>query len=324
MDRMRSDDEVRVILAVDDTDDVTKLTSTGKIASIIAKRTLDAGGAIRYGITRHQLLLRDDIPYTSHNSSMVFDAKVPEACAKDLHSWAVGIILDNMASSSNPGLCIAQLPSVMSSEDRAFMHMLNLFGRRAKIEFCSIEEALEMASRIPWLTLTSHGGTGAGVVGALAGVGLRLEGNDGRFRDKWDLSALQWDEEQLLSVQSGEVPMGELATKLQAVCNGAVRVIDANGCDLSKDVSVHLEKACKPILRKGLLTIVCDMEDGVAYPRTKDGFEGSAVTSALQKYCEEFEWDNDMEECTGTCECCCNCLHRRWHTSGYSCTLACA
>jgi hypothetical protein len=30
--------------------------------------------------------------------------------------------------------------------------------------------------------LTENGGTGDGIVGALAGTGLRLDGNDGRFR----------------------------------------------------------------------------------------------------------------------------------------------
>jgi len=32
--------------------------------------------------------------------------------------------------------------------------------------------------------LSEHGGTGQGVIGALAGAGLRLSGNDGRFKGK--------------------------------------------------------------------------------------------------------------------------------------------
>ncbi len=35
--------------------------------------------------------------------------------------------------------------------------------------------------------LSEHGGTGDGVVGAVAGVGLRLSGNDGRYRGWYHL-----------------------------------------------------------------------------------------------------------------------------------------
>ncbi len=35
--------------------------------------------------------------------------------------------------------------------------------------------------------LSEHGGTGDGVVGAVAGIGLRLSGNDGRYRGWYHL-----------------------------------------------------------------------------------------------------------------------------------------
>ena len=35
--------------------------------------------------------------------------------------------------------------------------------------------------------LSEHGGKGIGVIGALAGVGLRMSGNDGRFRGKIEI-----------------------------------------------------------------------------------------------------------------------------------------
>ena len=38
-----------------------------------------------------------------------------------------------------------------------------------------------MANQL-FIHLSEHGGTGDGIIGALAGTGLRLSGNDGRFR----------------------------------------------------------------------------------------------------------------------------------------------
>ena len=61
---------MRIYICVDDTDDLTKSTSTGKIADMIAQEIVKMGGTMDKGITRHQLLLHDDIDYTSHNSSM--------------------------------------------------------------------------------------------------------------------------------------------------------------------------------------------------------------------------------------------------------------
>jgi hypothetical protein len=43
------------------------------------------------------------------------------------------------------------------------------------------QEAYQLAETLS-IHLSEHGGTGQGVIGALAGVGLRLTGNDGRFK----------------------------------------------------------------------------------------------------------------------------------------------
>ena len=62
---------MRIYICVDDTDDLTKSTSTGRIADMIGKAiTKKYGGRVDKGVTRHQLLIHEDIDYTSHNSSM--------------------------------------------------------------------------------------------------------------------------------------------------------------------------------------------------------------------------------------------------------------
>ncbi len=55
-----------------------------------------------------------------------------------------------------------------------------MFGMRAQKEVITMEEARDIADRLGvyiWL----GGGTGQGFIGAMAGVGLRSTGNDGRF-----------------------------------------------------------------------------------------------------------------------------------------------
>ena len=178
---------IRIAVCVDDTDDLSKSTSTGAVAEAIAQCVVELGGTIELGVSRHQLLLDERVPYTSHNSSMALTAKLPAAKLGELRERACATVLSMMAATADPGLCVAQLPD---EDGDARLYALVAFGFRAKVDYVSKAEAFETASRIPWLTLEELGGDGQGVVGALAGVGLRLSGNDGRFRGRWDLAAL--------------------------------------------------------------------------------------------------------------------------------------
>jgi hypothetical protein len=177
-----------VLISVDDTDDLTKATSTGHIAELIVDEAAAMGGRMVLGITRHQLLLDERVPYTSHNSCMVACVEMPQGSAEELRCRAVEIIGTHSAADADPGLCIAKLPSGASLEGD--FDVLVGFGWAATREYCSKERAYEVASLLPWVTLSEHGGDGQGVVGALAGIGLRLSGNNGRFRGALDLSAV--------------------------------------------------------------------------------------------------------------------------------------
>ena len=67
------------LICIDDTDDIgTK--GTGEIAEEIAAKLAprvpqDARPAITRFVTRHQLFVHPDIPYTSHNSAMCFQVE---------------------------------------------------------------------------------------------------------------------------------------------------------------------------------------------------------------------------------------------------------
>lgn len=181
-----------IIACVDDTDDETRSTSTGKVAELIANRVVELGGSVRLGITRHQLLLSEEVPYTSHNSSMAFEALVPKGCLDAFRTDAVRILKSECVAEADPGLAIAVVPAQGGKDKVASQQIANLisFGIRAKKAYCPKDSAYAVASAIPWVSLSEHGGDGQGVVGALAGVGLRLSGSDGRFRGKWNLKRL--------------------------------------------------------------------------------------------------------------------------------------
>jgi hypothetical protein len=165
---------MEVLLAVDDTDNL-ETKGTGHLAEAIARQVESRGWGKRTYITRHQLFVHPDVPYTSHNSSMCFTAEIGAEFLEPLISHAAAFLEKESAQGSDPGLCVAVVDRLDGAED------LVAFGRRAKQEVVRKAEAYELARRMG-VHLSEHGGTGGGVIGALAGVGLRMSGNDGRVR----------------------------------------------------------------------------------------------------------------------------------------------
>jgi len=170
---------MKVLLAVDDTDNLESI-GTGHLAEAIAQEVEKNGWGKRSYITRHQLLVHPDVPYTSHNSSMCFTADIDDSCLERLTSHAAGFLEKVSAPGSDPGLCVAVADRLESTDE------LVAFGQRAKKAVVEKREALELARRLG-VHLSAHGGTGGGVIGALAAVGLRLSGNDGRLRGKLEI-----------------------------------------------------------------------------------------------------------------------------------------
>jgi len=155
-------------IGLDDTD-VSGSPGTGHLA-----RDLAAWLGERFpvlGVTRHQLLQDPRVPMTSKNSAMAIHLRVEgpiglEGLGRVVARWAQASI----APGSNPGLCLAQgVPEAVIS-----------FGRRAKETLVTQREARALADRAG-LVLWGLGGSGGGVIGSLAAVGLAASGNDGRF-----------------------------------------------------------------------------------------------------------------------------------------------
>ena len=179
---------MRLLMCIDDTDNLDS-PGTGEILEQIGQGIVKNGwGRVSY-ITRHQFLIHEDIKYTSHNSSMCFmietasphpSGLTEEECLEKITGYGMSYLLDNGAEGSDPGLCVTNL-EVISPEDAL---KLMEFGSRAKKEVLSKEEAYLLAEKIKGVHLSEHGGTGDGVIGAIAGCGLRLTGNDGKIKGK--------------------------------------------------------------------------------------------------------------------------------------------
>mgnify|MGYP000910536525 CR=1 FL=1 len=168
-----------IYIAIDDTDSVD-VGATGQSANALRKIIKDKGWGECQPVTRHQLLLHPDIPYTSHNSSMCFVLEHSPVDVQDLIRCAAEFLENTSAPGSDPGLCVAVSTQIKDVE------RLISFGIKAKKEIVSKQEAYQTAEYCG-VHLSEHGGTGLGIIGALAGVALRMTGNDGRFQGKMQL-----------------------------------------------------------------------------------------------------------------------------------------
>lgn len=247
---------MKVLICVDDTDSLDKAISTGKVADYIKESIENNKLGICDEITRHQLLIHPDIPYTSHNSSMCLEADIEEGNEDEIIKNASDIIVNYMAKEADPGFCLCALNKLTQDN----MNKLIAFGQLAQKEVVTKEAAYSLAKELG-IHLSEHGGTGQGVIGALAGVGLRLSGNDGRYKGQIKIKASRKD---------GLVSAGEICTQA-----GAAAVRDMQENILDKDQLIELGKYAKAVLMNHKkVVVVASQEDGTYITCTKEQLEG--------------------------------------------------
>jgi len=166
-----------ILIGLDDTDNATS-RGTGHLARRLSAE-LAARGLRPLGVTRHQFLLDERIPYTSHNSGACVAVEGDGTAAA---AFAFDFVAAASADGSDPGVCVAEAASV-GPEAVAF-------GHDATRRIVEMEEAFDVA-RAAGLDLRELGGSGLGVIGALGSVALRAEGDEGRFIDLPGLRQLQ-------------------------------------------------------------------------------------------------------------------------------------
>jgi hypothetical protein len=233
---------MKYLIGIDDTDNVES-RGTGHRVRQLADWLTENNLAKPQGITRHQLLVDHRIPYTSHNSSACVSIETEDS--NDVWEASREFLLRESAVGSDVGLCIVEWDAV--TED------VQSFGRRAKLEVLTMLEAQETASRS---NIRSEGltGTGGGVIGALAGVGLHRAGNDGRFLWLPGLRDLK-----------GKYPAEEIIAKGHIEC-----ICTLDDKELSAKNIVDVGEWIRPVLRNGKSTLYVEEQNHEWHILSKD------------------------------------------------------
>jgi tRNA(Ile2) C34 agmatinyltransferase TiaS len=167
---------MRVYVGFDDTDTTESLYGTGRLVRWFQDRLPE--GCQTRGVVRQQLLICDEIPYTSHNSSACLILDAPGLAVLDeIINRAVEHVHRHALDGSDPGLCVA------FENGRPLVPLIE-FGHRCACTVNSQKDALRAASGFH---LSGHGGTNDGIIGAAAAVGLTASGWSGRYIDYGDL-----------------------------------------------------------------------------------------------------------------------------------------
>jgi hypothetical protein len=189
-------------------------------------------------VTRHQLLVHEGIPYTSHNSCAVIhitsaNGEYADAIFKQVEE----VVLGDFIPGSDPGIAVA-------TEDQLDPALI-AFGKDAKTMILNQERARTLARNLS-IRLKGLGGTEDGVIGAMAGLGLAATNNDGRF------------------VQTGKIRdiLGpcSVRTLLDAGID-VIRTIDGRTID-SGYVIVEENKAVKPCPVNGRVILFVEEHNG--------------------------------------------------------------
>jgi len=223
---------MRYYLCIDDTDN-PETKGTGWLAEQACDEMHRLGLGSFSRISRHQLFVHEDVPYTSHNSSMCVEVRecaAPEAVIRHMRDF----LEHNAAPGSDPGLCL--VPGSLSGKDR---EKLVRFGRDAKCTVLNKGLAYTLAETLG-VHLSEHGGTGDGVIGALAGVGLRMDGDDGRYRGWLHLGP-----------EGTSLPADDIARLCGVAC-----VRDEADAVLAGQTPVLLQERIKLIRRQGTAALL--------------------------------------------------------------------
>jgi hypothetical protein len=214
---------MRCLLGIDDTDNLES-RGTGHRVRQLADWLTENKLAVPQGITRHQLLVDPQIPYTSHNSSACLSIETENA--DDVWEAAREFLLRESAQGSDAGLTLARWDSINEC--------VLSFAKRAKITVLTMLEAEQTASQSQ-IRCEGLTGTHGGIIGALSAIGLHRSGNDGRFLWLPGLRELK-----------GKYQVSEICSR------GCIdRVCTLSDMELHSKTIVDVGEWMRPVLRNG-------------------------------------------------------------------------
>jgi len=221
------------LIGIDDTDNL-ETRGTGHRVRQLADWLVENELAVPKGITRHQLLVDPQIPYTSHSSSACVSIETTNA--DDLWEASREFLLREAAIGSDVGLCLGEWGFILEE--------VQAFGQRAKTEVLNMRQAQRTAA-LSGVLCEGLTGTGGGIIGALAAIGLHRAGNDGRFLWLPGLRELQ-----------GKYLVTDVIAKghIERVCT-----LDHN--ELSLEETVDVGEWVRPILKNGKSTLFVEEQN---------------------------------------------------------------
>ena len=223
-----------LLLGIDDTDDDSS-RGTGYQARRLGHAIEENGLGELRAVTRHQLLIDSHIDYTSRNSSACLVLETIEGRIPSLIDLARSELEAHCAPVSKVGICLAE-PSAVDDAIREF-------GRAAKDKVLFADEARSLGKERE-IHIESIKGSGAGVIGALAAIGLHASGGDGRFVWLPKLRDLH-----------GRYSVAELTKFLD------VQVETISGDALPPSAEIQALEWMRPILREGCAIILAEKEN---------------------------------------------------------------
>ena len=141
---------MKVLICIDDTDNKQSRGTERSGAQVCYSNYRKSLGTTT-PITRHQLFVHEDIPYTSHNSAMCFSAEIFPGCLKWVIAFGQQFLENESAEGSDPGLCVVSLDELKFPEE------LVRFGQKAKTSVLTKNNAYITASKLG-VHLSEHGG----------------------------------------------------------------------------------------------------------------------------------------------------------------------
>ncbi|MBC8315912.1 MAG: hypothetical protein ISR57_03085 [Bacteroidales bacterium] len=223
-----------IYIGIDDTDNLVSI-GTGHLARDLANSLDDAGLVRIFSITRHQLLVDPKIPFTSHNSAACITGQIT-GNEFQVREFCADFLLNHAADGSDVGLCIVLEESIPEE--------IVSFGQRAKIEVLKENEALDIAKKYS-IYLIGLTGQKIGVIGALAAVGLRFHGNDGR---------LLWLN-RLREIQ-GIFTIGKYQELVPVDT-----IVDIDGNLLHPESKINISDWCRPVVKNKKIVLFAEKSD---------------------------------------------------------------
>ncbi len=222
-------------IGIDDTDNLES-RGTGHRARQLGIMLEAAEIAWLICITRHQLLVHKDIPYTSHNSSACLLMECDPAKEAELTAFCRDFLLRESAPGSDAGLCIAAATAIN--------HTIENWGTNAKKIVLDKPLAHELAN-FHNIFLEGLTGEKIGVIGALAAIGLRHAGNDGR---------VLWLP--LLRETEGIFTSAELKNRLTVD-----RITTKEGTEIHNEDTIRADNWIRPVMRENKITLIVEKSE---------------------------------------------------------------